>query len=261
MFRPCGPAHSAGMTNVSDLTGLPAGPRPAPEGAGSRLAARVSRAGALTGLAGVACYAAGVLLPGSAPGPDAATTQVTAFLVNQRGPLLAGFALQLTALLFLLWFLGQLRTLVAAAGEAGMPLATAMVAGWVVLATMVAVSTLPAMAITWRGAAATSPGLVRLAWDMQILGTYAMPATAAMVSVAAPSVVILRHKILPWWLAVLGAAEVAANVAELAGLFSRHGALAGGFAYGIGQVLWLIWVAAVSVSMAWRCRASAKPTR
>jgi hypothetical protein len=74
----CGPAHSAGMTNVSDLTGLPAGPRPTPEGAGSRLAARVSRAGALTGLAGVARYAAGVLLPGSAPGPDAATTQVAA---------------------------------------------------------------------------------------------------------------------------------------------------------------------------------------
>jgi hypothetical protein len=74
-------------------------------------------------------------------------------------------------------------------------------------------------------------------------------------------VVILRYKILPWWLAVLGAAEVAANVAELAGLFSRHGALAGGFADGIGQILWVIWVAAVSVSMAWRCRASAKPTR
>jgi hypothetical protein len=50
-------------------------------------------------------------------------------------------------------------------------------------------------------------------------------------------------------------------MAELAGLFSRHGVLAGGFAYGIGQILWVIWVAAVSVSMAWRCRADARPAR
>jgi hypothetical protein len=248
------------MTNLSDVTGLPAAPRPAPQGDGSAPAVAIGAASALTGLAGVACYAAGVLLPGSVPRPDAASAQVMAFLVHQRGPLLAGLVLQLIAVAFLLWFLGQLRAVVASAGGTGVPLATAMTAGWVVLVTMVGVSMLPAVAITWSGTAATSPGLVRLAWDMQTLGTYALPATAAMVSVAAPSAVIWRYRVLPRWLAVLGTAEVAANVAELAGLSSRHGALAGGYADGIGQILWVAWVAAASVCLALRCRA-AKPAR
>jgi hypothetical protein len=209
----------------------------------------------------VVLYLIGVLLPGRAPTPDAPTPQVVAFFVHQRGPLLTGFALQLIALALLLCFLGQLRTLFASAGGAGTPAASTMTAAWVVLMTIAAVSVLPATTIVWRGAADTSADLVRLAYDMQTVGTYAVSATAAMVSVAAPSIIIWQSRILPGWIAVLGGAEVAVNAAELVGLSSRHGSLAGGYTDGVGLILWVLWVAAASGCLALRLRADKQAAR
>jgi hypothetical protein len=251
-------AESDGMALTSDRPSATA--RPVSERSDAPLVARISRPGALSGLAGVVFYAIGVLLPGSAPRPDAATSQVAAFLVDHRDALLTGFALQLVGLGLFLCFLGQLRTLVAGPGGACVPLATATAAGWVVLMAIVAGATLPVIAIVWRGAGATSPGLVRLAYDVQTLGTYAASATAAVVSVGAPSLAIWRHRILPRWLAILGVVAVAANVVELTGLASRHGSLAGGTTDGVGLILWIVWVAAVSVSMGIRDVAAGAPT-
>jgi hypothetical protein len=244
--------------NMSPLSKLSDPSEAAPSSvAGSyrtELVAGANRTGALAGLLGVVLYTVGVLVSGRAPGPDAATSEVVSFFVDHRSSLLAGFAFQLIALVFLLWFLGHLRTLVASAGGMGVPAASAMTAAWVMLMTTVALAMLPAMAIVWRGAASTSPDLVRLAYDMETLGTYAAAATAAIVSIAAPSLIIWRCRLLPGWLAILGALEVAANVLEVAGLSARHGMLAGGSAGGIGQVGWVLWVGAASVCMALRCR-------
>jgi hypothetical protein len=250
---PSKPAKSEAMSSLSGL--LPPSldtPRPAPRTAPVDAVAGTSRAGALAGLVGVILYAAGVVLPGTAPEPDAPTSQVVAYFVDHRTLLLTGFALQLVAALFLLWFLGQLRTLVAGTGRFNEPAATTTTAAWVMLMTMVAVALLPSIAIIWQGADRTTPELVRLAYDMQTLGTYALPATVAMLSVGVPSLVLWRRRLLPGWLAVLGAIEVAANVVELAGLSQHHGILAGGYADGIGELAWVLWVAAVSVLMAFR---------
>jgi hypothetical protein len=148
----------------------------------------------------------------------------------------------------------RLRALVA--NDDG-PAASTMTAGWVVLVTMVGASMLPAMAIIWRGGPAAGPGLVRLAYDMQTIGSYAGSAAAGIVSVLFPSIVIWRSRILPRWLAVLGAVEAAANLVELAGLSARHGVFAGGYADGAGQILWVLWVAAASLSMTFRHHARA----
>ena len=131
-----------------------------------------------------------------------------------------------------------------------------MTAAWVVLSATVLVGTLPAVALVWRGPPVGDPGLVRMAYDMQVLATYAASSTAAFVSIGAPSLVIWRSHILPRWLAVLGVAAMAANVVELAGLAFRTGALAGGYADGIGALLWALWVAAASISMARRAGAT-----
>jgi hypothetical protein len=79
--------------------------------------------------------------------------------------------------------------------------------------------------------------------------------------IAAPALVIWRCHLLPRWLAVLGALEVAASVIELAGLSSRHGTLAGGYAGGVGQLGWVLWVAAASVCMAFRCHSTRAAAR
>jgi hypothetical protein len=219
----------------------------------------LSRAGAATGLAGAALYVAGALLPGSAPKPDAATFQVIAFFADKRGALLAGFSLELLALGLLLCFLGYLRAVIADAHPSSTALATSMVAAWVATVAIVAAGTLPAIAIIWRGAPSTDPVLARFAYDIQTLATYAITSTTALVSIGAPSVVIWRTGVLPRWLSVLGAAEIAVNVAELSGLSSRHGALAGGYAFGVGPLLWIMWFAAASACMTLKTRAQPGP--
>ena len=142
--------------------------------------------------------------------------------------------------------------MIAGTGGHGVPLASAMAAAWVVLLTIIAAALLPAMALVWRGAPTGDPSLVRLAYDMETLGTYAVTAMVALVAVGAPSLVIWRTGVLPRWLAVLGVLEVGINVVELAALSSRHGAFAGGYVAGVGPFVWALWVAAVSVCMAVR---------
>jgi hypothetical protein len=213
-----------------------------------------SRAGAATGLAAAVLYVAGALLPGSAPAPDAATSQVIAFFADKRDSLLTGFSLELLAVGLLLCFLGYLRAVISGAHPSSTAAATSMVAAWVVTVTVVAAGTLPAMAIVWRGAPGADPALTRFAYDIQILATYAITSTAALVSIAAPCVVIWRTGVLPRWLSVLGAAEIAVNVVELTGLASRHGPLAGGYAFGIGPLLWVVWFAAASACMTLQTR-------
>jgi hypothetical protein len=209
----------------------------------------ISRTGSLTGVAGAVLYIVGSLLPGSPPNPDAPTSQVVTFFANHRGALLTGFALELIAGGLLLCFLGHLRVLVAAPGGRALPLSTAMAAAWVLLTASVVAGTLPAITLVWHGPPFGDPGLVRMAWGMQILGTYSVGATAAAISIAAPSIVIWRSRLLPRWLSLLGIIEILANTIELAGLGVRHGVLAGGYADGIGALLWSLWVAATSVSM------------
>jgi len=244
------------MTNATSTTAHPVPPpdlRPGPGPAG------VTRLGALTGIAGIVFYIVGVLLPGSAPKPDAATGQVVIYFADHRSTILFGFALQAVALALLLCFLGELRTVIAGTGGSAVPLASAMAAAWVVLLTIIAAALLPAIALVWRGVPAGDPGLVRLAYDMETLGTYAVAAMVALVAVGIPSLVIWRTGILPRWLAVLGVVEVCVNVAELAGLSSRHGAFTGGYVAGVGPLVWALWVASANVCMARRATTDAWP--
>jgi hypothetical protein len=155
--------------------------------------------------AGAALYVAGALLPGSAPKPDAATSQVIAFFAARHGSLLTGFSLELLALGLLLCFLGYLRAVIASAHPSSSALATSMVAAWVATVAIVAAGTLPVIAIIWRGTPSADPVLARFAYDIQTLATYAATSTAALVSIVAPCVVIWRTGVLPRWLSVLGA--------------------------------------------------------
>ena len=109
--------------------------------------------------------------------------------------------------------------------------------------------------IVWRGADSVDPGLVRLAFDAQNLSLYAVTATVALLSVLAPCVVIWRTGVLPRWLVALGAVEIAVNLVELAGMASRTGWNAAGFVFGLGPLVWMIWVAALSITMMMRAPA------
>jgi hypothetical protein len=174
---------------------------------------------------------------------------VAAFLLDNRSSLLTGLALELIAVGLLIWFLGYLYIVIADA-RTGIGPAVSMVAAVVITITIVMAGTIPVMAIAWRGAPLPSLDLIRIAYDVQTISGYAATSTVAAVSIALPSVVIWRTHVLPRWLCVLGAIEVAVNIVELIGLASRSGSLAGGYAGGIGPLLWVGWFAAASICMA-----------
>ena len=71
-------------------------------------------------------------------------------------------------------------------------------------------------------------------------------------SIGAPCLAIWRTGVLPRWLCALGALEIVVNLVELLGLASRHGSFAGGYAAGVGPLLWVVWFAAASACLAWR---------
>lgn len=182
------------------------------------------------------------------PRPGSAATTVTAHLAASRGSVLGGLALMSLALPLLLVFLGFLVNLLGEAERRPWLLTYLSAAAWLALFLIVAAGLLPVAAVTWQGAAASSSDTVRLAINMANLSQYVLSAPVAAASVLAPAIVIWRTRALPRWLAGLAVIEVAANAAELAGLSMTKGADAGGYAAGVGPMLWVLWVAALAVT-------------
>lgn len=205
-------------------------------------------AGVVAGAAGAVVYIVSAFTAGTPLKPDASDQKVVSHLSDKRSGVLVGVLLAVIAVALLVWFLGYLREFLAVQG--GSPaLANVTLASWVALLVVTIGGTVPLTAVVWRGAGQVDPGIVRLAFDASNLSLYSVSASAALLSVLAPIIVIWRSGALPRWLAVLGAIEIAANVVEFAGLFTRTGPNAAGYAGGIGPFAWVVWVAAVSIAM------------
>ena len=176
--------------------------------------ARSSRSGRdlapISGVVGVALFLIGSLLPGGAPRPDASSHEVVSFLVNQRSLILLGSALTLLSIPFGLLML---------------------------------------TAIAWRGAGQIDASIVRFGYDTSSLALYAVSAPAATLAVGAPSVLALRTRLVPRWVAVLGVVVVTVNLVEVFGLTAHRGLDAGGYAAGIGPLVWATWVIAFAVGL------------
>lgn len=206
-----------------------------------------SRVGAASGAIGAAVYVVSAFTAGSPLRPDASIQEVVAHLSDERDAVLAGALLGLLAVGLLVWFLGYLVAFLAEAEGGRAPLASVTLASWVGLLVIVVAGGISLGAVVWAGARQLDPGIVRLAFDASNLSFYSLSAVPALLSVLAPIIVIWRSGWLPRWLVALGAIEIVVNVVELAGLFSRTGSNAAGYAWGLGPFVWVIWVAAVSV--------------
>lgn len=215
------------------------------------------RVGAGSGAAGALVYVASAYTAGTPLKPDATVQQIVSHLADKRSALLLGVLLAVIAVALLLWFLGYLREFLAVEGGSS-ELANVTLVAWVVLLVLAVGGSVPLTAVVWHRAGQADPGMVRLVFDVSNLSLYSVSAGAALLSVLAPSIVIWRSGALPRWLAVLGAVEIAVNVVELAGLFTRSGTNAAGYAGGIGPFVWVVWVAAISVTMVMRTKVSAE---
>jgi len=207
------------------------------------------RVGAGAGFVGAVLYAVSVFVAGAPLKPDDSIAKVVAHLVDKRTAILFGSLLALLAVACLVWFLGYLRAFLAETEGDHAPLATVTLAAWIALLVIVVAGSAPLTALIWRGAGVADVKTVQVAFDISNLSFYAVSATAALLSVLAPTIVIWRWRALPGWLIILGAVEIVANIVELAGLFSRTGLNAAGYGAGVGPFLWVLWVAALSVTL------------
>jgi hypothetical protein len=225
-------------------------PRTSPGASETTTTQSIDVAAAWAGLLGVVLFVVGSLLAGSPPKPDASTAAVTTFLVQQRSSLLIGTVLLLLAIPCFGVFVGALSgTLREAEGGRG-TLTGAATLGWTLLLAVVSIGVLSQTALVWRGADTLDPHLVRFGYDLSMLSLYAVSAMAVALAVGATSVVIFRTGVLPRWLVVLGMVEIAVNLIELAGLASRSGLNAAGYAAGVGPLIWSLWAAAAAVTLA-----------
>ena len=214
------------------------------------------RAGALAGVAGAAVYVVSAFVPGTAPKPDDPVNDVVAHFVDKRGALLAASVLGTLAVGLLLWFVGYLRKAIEEADGPGSPMATVTVASWVALLVIASIGAAFQTAIIWRGADTFDPKLVQASFDIANLSLYSLSAGAALLSVLAPTLVIWRTRMLPRWIVAVGALEIVVNIVELAGIASRRGANAAGYAAGVGPLVWVVWAGALSVLL-YRARPAA----
>lgn len=208
-----------------------------------------TRLGTAAGVAGAVLYVVSAFTAGTVLKPDASLSQIIGHLSDKRNALLVGVLLATIAVGLLLWFLGYLRAFLAEAEGGGEPLASVTLAAWVALLVIVVAGAAPMTAVIWRGAGGVDPQIVRFAFDAANLSLYSLSASAAILSVLAPIIVIWRSRALPRWLVGLGAIEIVINVVELAGLFAKTGNDAAGYAWGVGPFVWVVWVAAVSIAM------------
>ena len=134
-----------------------------------------------------------------------------------------------------------------------------MLAAFVATISIVAAGIVPSIAIIWSGAPGPGPQIAGFAYAIMTISTYAATSTVVAVSILAASVIIWRTRVLPRWLCLLGAVEIALNAVELIGLSSRHGVLAGGYVAGIGPFVYIVWFAAASICMATGARTRSDP--
>lgn len=133
------------------------------------------------------------------------TQQIISHLSDHRDAELAGFLLAIVAVALLFWFLGYLRDVLDRAEGDRSALANVTLVSWVALLVIAVAGAVPLVAVAWRGAGKIDPGIVRLAFDASNLSLYSLSATAALLSVLAPIILIWRTKVLPRWLVGLGA--------------------------------------------------------
>ncbi len=209
----------------------------------------VDVAAAWAGVIGVVLFVSGSLFAGSVPKPDASAAGITAFLVQQRSSLLVGTALILLAIPFFGCFVGLFTGVLRDAEGGRTTLTSAATLGWTLLLAVVTIGVLSQTALTWQGASGLDSHLVQFGYDLSTLSLYAVDAMAVALAVGATSVVIYRTGVLPRWLVALGAAEVAINLVELAGLASRGGLNAAGYGAGIGPLVFSLWAAAAATSL------------
>jgi hypothetical protein len=207
------------------------------------------RLDAATGIVAMALFLVGFLLPGAPPKADDSIQKITSFYVDNRGEILAGNTLVALGGVFLLWWLGSLRSYLRA-GEGGEGRLSAAAFGGGVLG----------VALTLGGAAIVSGTAFKVAkLGDQILNRALFDTGGDLFAIAGVGFTVLlgaaacssaRSGALPPWSYWLGTVAALAQLLSVAAIFASSGFFAAGGAMAfISFISAVVWVVAVSLLM------------
>jgi hypothetical protein len=208
---------------------------------------RYVRYGAMTGIFGVVLFVLAFAIQPKPPAPDASPSEVLNYFVDHHDAVHVGELLFSAAAFFFLWFIGTLRsTLAAAEGADGRLAGTAYGAGLVAVATLFVGFGLQAAAAFHP--ADNGPDLTRALVDAGAM-IFALGAPAITVFFVANGLVIIRTGYLAPWLGWLALLTALGNAFGVGNIFSDHGVFASNGALGFfaGLSLFLIWTLAASI--------------
>jgi hypothetical protein len=203
----------------------------------------------LTAAAGILLavfFAVALLLPGTPPKADDSVQEITKFLIDKRGALLAGDVLLGLGGLAFLVFAGGVRRYLAAAGRDAAGLAASAFGGAVAGIVLILCGAAVTNGIAFEAASAGGD-LVRAFFDT-VTALFALSGFAFFVFLAAASWAGARAGVFPAWLAWLGGLAALLQVLGGITLFAKSGFFAGGGAITfIAPVVSTLWILAVSV--------------
>lgn len=202
----------------------------------------------VAGVAGLAWVVAAILQFLVAPAPpsfDAPGAEIRAYLVENRSGVLTQGFLQVVGALVVVVFLVGLRDVLRGADDGPMLATVAMIAGGVLLATvLIAQAGFDAPVWIDGNAQTMSDDGLRLAWSLSYLA-FGAAAPVIVLLTGSTAVAGLRSKVIPAWTAWLSAL---CAVAGLAGFAMQFGSDLGGLGLGAFFAV-IVFVLANSVAM------------
>jgi len=208
---------------------------------------RYARYGAATGILFVLLVIVGFVVTPEPPAADASAAEVFDYVTDKQNSLHAAQLIFAAAGFFFIWFIGTLRTFLAAAeGNDGRLANTAFGGGLIAAATLLVSFGLAATAALHP--AENGPELTHALIDASLI-VPAVGAPAAAVFFAANGLSIIRSVYLPTWLGWLGLVTALFNLLGLGAVYTDDGVFAadGVLGFFIGFALFLIWNLAASI--------------
>jgi hypothetical protein len=206
------------------------------------------RLGGAAGILAMALLLVGFLLPGSPPKADDSLQEITSFLVDKRGSLLAGnFLIGLGSAVFLLW-LSALRSRLEAGGRDEV-LPRAFFGAGVVAVAMNLVAAAVSAGTVFEAAGLGDETLNRALFDASV-DIFTIAGFVLTILFAAAALSAAGTGALPRWTVSTGLVVAALQLLSTVGIFASSGffATGGAFAF-IAFVPAVAWVAAVGVVM------------
>ncbi|HEX6687378.1 MAG TPA: hypothetical protein VF085_01790 [Solirubrobacterales bacterium] len=210
---------------------------------------RYARYAASTGILFVILIVVAFLVQPKPPASDASPAEVLNYVSDHHDALHAIQLIFGAAMFFLIWFIGALRSALAAAEGGEGRLATTAYGGGLISAAALIVS-LALSATAALHPADNGPELTRALTDAAAM-TLAVSAPAVVVFFVANGLSILRSGFLPAGLGWLSFATALFNALGIGAVYTDHGAFAadGAFGFLIGFLLFLAWFLAASIML------------